>query len=123
MNEVILSESRYITIDSPLEKADKFRRQMKKPYFRAQVNANIYLVNHLGNLLLAGEPQQIGDELQIPVYHSAVGSETPIGFLSADPRTLKVYDEPSLLRQLKKVVNELLYYRICELLILTQVAT
>ena len=36
-----------------------------------QVNANIYLVNKLGNLLLAGEPQQVGNELQIPVYHAA----------------------------------------------------
>ncbi len=107
MDKAILSESRYITIDSPPEKADPFRRQMKKPYFRAQVNANMYLVNHLGNLLLAGEPQQVGDELQIPVYHSSVGSKKPIGFLSADPRTLKVYDDPGLLQQLRKVVNEL----------------
>ena len=107
MDEAILSESQYITIDSPPEKANKFRQQMKKPYFRAQVNANLYLVNNLGNLLLAGEPQRVGDELQIPVYHSSVGSETPICFLSADPRTLKVYDDPGLLRQLRKVVNEL----------------
>ena len=80
---------------------------MKKPYFRTQVNANIYLVNKLGNLLLAGEPQQVGDELQIPVYHSFVGSEKPIGFLAAAPRTLTVYDHSGLLRHLRRVVNEL----------------
>jgi hypothetical protein len=107
MTDAIPSESQYITIDSPPKKAEKFRQQMKKPYFRAQVNANIYLVNNLGNLLLAGEPQRVEETLQIPVYYSRVGAEKPIGFLSADPHTLKVYDEPRLLRQLRKVVNEL----------------
>lgn len=97
----------YITIEKPPEKAKKFIRQMEKPYFRAQVNANVYLVHNIGHLLLAGEPQVVDAELQIPVYHSWVGSEKPIGFLSADPRTQKVYDEPQVLRKLIKVVDEL----------------
>ena len=101
------AQRQYITVDKPPEKAEKFRQQRKAPYFKAQVNANIYLVNNIGHLLLAGEPERVGDELRIPVYHSTFGSEEPIGFLSADAHTLKVYEHPQLLRKLRQVINEL----------------
>ena len=106
MDKAQNQNSQYITVEESPEKADRFRQQMKKPYFRAQVNANVYLVNNLGHLLLAGEPQLAGHELHIPVYHSFIGQKESIGFLCANPQTLKVYDDPDLWRTLRKTVGE-----------------
>ena len=96
------TEARYIMVDSPPPRVESFRKQRSGPYFKAQINATVYLSSKLGHLLLAGEPQKKGEELQIPVFHAFIGMEQPIGFLRADAHTFQMIDDPDVMSTLHK---------------------
>ena len=97
-----MKEARYITVDSLPPRVESFRKQRRGPYFKAQINATVYLSRKLGHLLLAGEPQKKGEEIQIPVFHAFIGMEQPIGMLRADAHTLQMIDDPDVMSTLHK---------------------
>lgn len=100
------TEARYITVSSPPPRVESFRKQRKGPYFKAQINANVYLSRKLGYLLLAGEPEKKGEELQIPVFHAFIGMEKPIGMLREDAHTFEIIDDPDLMSNLIRNTKE-----------------
>jgi hypothetical protein len=101
------TESKYITVDSLPPRVEAFRKQRKVPYFRAQINANVYLSSKFGHLLQASEPQKKGKELHIPVFHAFIGMEKPIGMLRADAHTFEIIDDPDLTNNLIRNTSEL----------------
>ena len=101
------TEARYITVDSPPPRVESFRKQRRGPYFKAQINATVYLSRKLGHLLLAVEPHKKVEELQIPVYHAFIGMGKPIGFLRADAHTFQMIDDPDVMSTLIRNTREL----------------
>jgi hypothetical protein len=99
-------EAKHITVDSPSPRVESFRKQRRGPYFKTQINANVYLSSKLGHLLLAGEPQKKGEELQIPVFHAFIGMEQPIGMLRADAHTFQMIDDPDVMSTLMRTMSK-----------------
>ncbi len=95
------------TIDALPRRARKFRQWSMKPYFQAQVNANVYLGQKIGNMLLAGEPQKNGQELHIPVHHGLIGWEKQVGVLRANVDTFEIIDDKAVISKIRRTIDEL----------------
>ncbi len=96
-----------VTIDALPPRARKFRQWSMKPYFQAQVNANVYLGQKIGNMLLAGEPQKNGEEIHIPVHHGFIGWEKQVGVLRANADTFEIIDDKEVISKIRKAIDEL----------------
>ena len=96
-----------VTIDALSPRARKFRQWSMKPYFQAQVNANVYLGQQIGNMLLAGEPQKNEREIHIPVHHGLIGWEKQVGVLRANADTFEIIDDQAVISKIRRTIDEL----------------